>query len=429
MKKVVIFLLFLMVMINNSHAATWVKLSENSNSKLMFDKQSVLEKDTLKRAWIKIVYKTPQKSAQAADKDFNLSKVLWYFDCTAQKSATAQVFQYMNDDLIYSAAIDPKNAEFIEPVPETDIDIAMRQVCKKDAPVTTAKAKPQANPTDTAKKPEAKPVEQAPVKKETTAEAKPETNVETKPTIDTKKVTAQLIKDKTNSAKKEEGHKPHWTYEGKEGPENWGKLNPDFATCDAGRNQSPINIESTMQASLKPLKLIQRYPAKDIVNNGHTVQANFKEGNMLILDGSAFLMKQVHFHAPSENQINGKSYPLEAHFVHADSKGNLAVIGVMFKEGKANPALESLWLQMPHEVGDPVDMKSRVLASEFMPSNRSYYRFSGSLTTPPCSEGVRWIVMKNPITASKEQIAMFEKTVKHHNNRPVQPLNGRLVIE
>ena len=411
MKKLITFLLLFIAMIANSHAATWTKLRDNNNSRLMLDKQSILEKDLLKRSWVKIEYKTPQKSLQAADKDFNLSKLLWYFDCPAQKSATAQVFQYMNDELVYSAAIDAKSAEFIEPVPETDIDIAMRQVCRKESP-TAAIAK--AKPTDAAIKIETKATKQAPTKPE----------AETKPTIDTKKIIAKLTAEQSAVAKK-----PYWTYEGNAGPENWGKLHPDFATCDAGRNQSPINIDKTVQASLKPLKLFQRYPAKNIVNNGLTIQANFKEGNMLILDSTPFLMKQVNFHAPSEHHIKGKSYPLEAQFMHADSKGNLAVIGVMFEEGKASPALESLWLQLPRGTSYPVSMKSRVLASEFMPGNRSYYQFSGSLTTPPCSEGVRWIIMKNPITASKEQIATFARAIKYPNNRPVQAFNGRVVVE
>jgi carbonic anhydrase len=159
------------------------------------------------------------------------------------------------------------------------------------------------------------------------------------------------------------------------------------------------------------------------------VQVNFKEGNMLVLDSMAYQMKQVHFHAPSENTIHDKSYPLEAHFVHADSKGNLTVIGVMFKEGKANPGLASLWSQMPNEISEPVALKNRMTASELIPQNRSYYRFSGSLTTPPCSEGVRWLLLKTPMTASKAQIEAFEHAIHHHNNRPIQALNGRVIVE
>ncbi len=411
MKKVIIFLLLFFILSSNSYATAWIKLSENSTSKLMLDKQSVLQQDSLKKAWVKIEYKAPQKDLESLGKEYNLSKLLWYFDCTSQKSATSQVFQYLDDELVYSAGVDSKNAEFIEPVPETDVEIAMRHVCRTSK---SAVANSEVKPTAKLNTPPGKPEESV-----NKIETKPESVVE-KPAEPTAK---------TEAKPKISASKAHWTYEGKEGPENWGKLSPEFATCDIGRNQSPINIENTMSASLKPIRGIQKFPAKEIFNNGHTVQVNFKEGNMLVLDNSAYQMKQVHFHAPSENTINGKSFPLEAHFVHADSKGNLTVIGVMFKEGKANLGLAKLWPQMPSKEDEPVALKNRVIPSELIPENRGYYRFSGSLTTPPCSEGVRWILMKTPMAASKEQIEAFERAVKHHNNRPVQALNGRVVVE
>lgn len=427
MKKVcaLLFLLLFFALIGNSHAAVWVKLHEDNTSRLMLDKQSILQKDHLKRAWVKIEYKATQKTLQtpdnlqSQDKQFNLSKLLWFFDCAAQKSATSQVFQYFNNELVYSAGIESKSAEFIEPVPETDIDIAMRYVCLTDKPVAAAEAKPAATKLKT---PTSKPEDLA--KKPAT----PQEPIAEKSAQPTEKAKLEIPAAKS-AAIKGDTHKSQWTYEGKEGPENWGKLNPEYTTCDTGHNQSPINIEETMHAVLKPLRSIQKFPAKDIVNNGHTVQISFKEGNMLALDNAAFQLKQVHFHAPSENKMHDKSYPLEAHFVHADSKGNLTVIGVMFKEGKENSGLTKLWQQMPNEAGEPVMLKTRVIPSELMPDNRSYYRFSGSLTTPPCSEGVRWLLMKTPLTASKEQIAAFEQAIHHHNNRPVQALNGRVVLE
>ena len=422
MKKLITLLLLNFATMSTSHAAVWIKLYEQNTEKLMLDKQSVLQKDNLKRAWVKIEYSTPQKNPETIDKKYNLSKLLWFFDCPSQKAATSQVFQYLNNELVYSAGIDSKSAEFIEPVPETDVDIAMRYVCQMDksAVVSTAVKPPAEKPKSPSAKPEATTKKPEAIQ-EPVAEkfAEPAAKAETK----------QLKSEAKPSHAKGGEHKPHWTYEGKEGPENWGKLTPEFATCAVGRNQSPINIDSTTHASLKPLKSIQKFPAKDIVNNGHTVQINFKEGNMLVLDSAAYQMKQVHFHAPSENTIRGQSFPLEAHFVHADSKGNLTVIGVMFTEGKANPGLTKLWEQIPNEVGEPTALKSRVIPSELIPGNHSYYRFSGSLTTPPCSEGVRWLLMKNPLTASKEQIEAFKHAVHHDNNRPVQALNGRVIVE
>ena len=410
MKRLIALFIFCFALCNNSQAAQWVKLSDNNIEKIMLDKQSILQQDKYKRAWVKVEYKTPQKNPETIDKQYNLSKLLWFFDCSAQKSATSQVFQYLNSELVYSAGIDAKSAEFIEPVPETDMDIAMRYVCQAEKPAAT-KINVETQKTSV-------------TKLEAPAKPAAETPTETKAAT----VTAKSTAIKPADAKKGD-QKPHWAYEGKEGPDNWAKLSPEFATCDAGRNQSPINVEGSIHAAIKALKAIQKFPAKDIFNNGHTVQINFKEGNMLALDNGAFQMKQVHFHAPSENTIHGKSFPLEAHFVHADAKGNLAVIGVMFTEGKAIPALAKLWEQLPEEESQPITLKNRVMPSEFMPDNKTYYRFSGSLTTPPCSEGVRWLLMKNPITASKEQIDAFKKAVHHSNNRPVQALNGRVIIE
>jgi carbonic anhydrase len=410
MKQLITALLLYFAVIGSSHAAAWVKLNDQNTEKLMLDKQSVLQKDTLKRAWVKIEYKTPQNNPETIDKTYNSAKLLWFFDCPAQKVATAQVFQYLDNEMVYSAAIDAKSAEFIDPVPESHVDIAMRYVCKPEKPVVVAKpTKPEAEKTKSA------PAKPEPAPEAVAAEKAPEP--------------AAKVAAKPDVKAGDDKHKTHWTYQGKTGPDNWGKLSPEFATCASGRNQSPVNIDATTHASLKPLKSIQKFAAKDIANNGHSVQVNFKEGNMLVLDSGAYQMKQVHFHSPSENTIHGKIFPLEAHFVHADSKGNLTVLAVMYTEGKANLGLAKLWGQMSKEVSEPVALKNRVTASELIPDNRSYYRYSGSLTTPPCTEGVRWLVMKNPMTASKEQIKALNDVIQHDNNRPLQALNGRIIVE
>ena len=431
MNKWIAFLLLNLALTANSHAAAWVKLQENKDSKLMLDKQSVLEVNKQKRAWIKVVFKAPQTNPEVAEKTYNLSKLLWFFDCVSQKAATSQVFQFSDDDLIYSAAVDSKDAKFIEPVPETDIDVAMRYVCGVGAPVEMTAEKPNdALPKPNQAKAE-KPAENTP--------EKPAAKLEVKPVLSKEKVTSALVSASEKSdkvaiksiviAKPSNAKKAHWGYEGDEGPASWSKISPEFATCETGRNQSPINIDKTMRAELKPLKAFQKFAANDIVNNGHTIQVNFKLGNILALDSVLYQMKQVHFHAPSENLIQGKSYPLEAHFVHADAKGNLAVLAVMFEEGKANDALGRLWQQMPVTVGTPVFLKSRVLPSELVSTMDSYFRYGGSLTTPPCSEGVSWIVLKTPMMASAAQIEAFKKVIQHQNSRPVQELNGRLVVE
>jgi carbonic anhydrase len=138
---------------------------------------------------------------------------------------------------------------------------------------------------------------------------------------------------------------------------------------------------------------------------------------------------QFHFHAPSENHINGHSYPLEAHFVHADKNGDLAVVAVMFEEGSANPGLKKAWPGMPKHPGEKHELSETVAADDILPNDRDYYRFNGSLTTPPCSEGVYWLVMKNVATASKEQIDAFSHVLNEPNNRRLQAKNARIILQ
>jgi carbonic anhydrase len=220
----------------------------------------------------------------------------------------------------------------------------------------------------------------------------------------------------------------HWSYEGEAGPENWGKLDPKFVMCSIGRNQSPIDLARFTDAELAPMKMHYKSAASDIVNNGHTLQINYAPGSTLVVDGREFELKQFHFHSPSENTLNGKHFPLEGHLVHADKDGNLAVVAVMFSEGAENPLLAKLWQHVPPKKGDQAQLPAGLNVKTLLPASRSHYAFNGSLTTPPCSEGVRWLVIRQPATASKAQVERFSGTVGEANNRPVQPLNARAVL-
>ena len=224
------------------------------------------------------------------------------------------------------------------------------------------------------------------------------------------------------------GHGSHWGYAGEIGPDRWVKLKPEFAAC-AGKNQSPINVSGLIEAQLPPLKYDYKQGGSEVVNNGHAIQVNYDAGSSTVIDGIRFELKQFHFHSPSENHINGKSFPLEAHLVHADKDGNLAVVSVMFDEGKANPAVAAAWSLMPKSAGGKNALPNKVAATGLLPANRDYYRYNGSLTTPPCTEGVRWIVLKKPMTVSKQQVEAFEKTLGFANNRPVQALNARPILK
>jgi len=242
----------------------------------------------------------------------------------------------------------------------------------------------------------------------------------------------------------------HWGYSGDHGPQNWAALSADNFSC-TGDKQSPVNLTGFIEADLKPIVFNYLQDGYEVVNNGHTIQLNYNSGSSILLDGQQFNLLQAHFHAPSENHINGQSYPLEAHLVHADQKGSLAVIAVLFDKGALNKGLEvetdkygarrvvatpspnewlkNIWSIMPTKAGETHTLLSTVNVSDILPRGHDYYRFDGSLTTPPCSEGVTWLVMKDIVTISQQQIDAFKSVLHEPNNRPIQALNSRSILQ
>jgi carbonic anhydrase len=223
----------------------------------------------------------------------------------------------------------------------------------------------------------------------------------------------------------------HWGYTGHGNPAEWGELSPKYRMCKDGKNQSPINIvvADSKDTDLKDIAFSYKANGNSVVNNGHTIQVNIDSGSVIEIDGKKFELKQFHFHTPSENQIEGKNFPLEAHFVHLDSDGNIAVVALMFEDGKKNEILEKVWSKMPANADEKATLTlSADDVNALLPKERDYYRFSGSLTTPPCSEGVRWFVLKKAVPVSKDQVEKFLHIMHHPNNRPIQDINARKVL-
>lgn len=220
----------------------------------------------------------------------------------------------------------------------------------------------------------------------------------------------------------------HWDYSEDLGPKEWANLDEKYRMCEDGLNQSPINITNVIPSKLDPLVFEGEAKASTFTNNGHAVQVNFPASNSLFIDNEKYYLKQIHFHTPSENQIDGKSYPMEAHLVHSNSAGSLAVVGVLFEIGEDNIVLNKLLRNLPENAGDKEKLKSEVLGYDILPENKDYYRFNGSLTTPPCSEGVKWFILKTPVGISKSQLADFD-AVMPTNNRPLQDINSRVILD
>jgi carbonic anhydrase len=217
---------------------------------------------------------------------------------------------------------------------------------------------------------------------------------------------------------------PHWTYGGEEGPEHWGSLSGEFANCAVGKQQSPIDLAGAAMKDLPNPQIAYQPTAAHLTNNGHTVQVDVDRGSTLTLDGAPFALEQFHFHSPSEHTVNGSSFPAELHFVHRAENGALAVVGVLIQVGAENASLGTLETSMPSKAGKDARVAGPLDLTTLLPSDRRAFRYSGSLTTPPCTEGVSWVVMQQPITASVAQIAMLARVLQG-NSRPVQPRGER----
>ncbi len=225
------------------------------------------------------------------------------------------------------------------------------------------------------------------------------------------------------------GGEVHWAYDGENGPQNWGKLKSDFNVCAIGKRQSPINIEEsmTLQGPAEPLGFNYTASSGTVVNNGHTIQVDLYGDNTLTVRGSVYKLVQFHFHTPSEEQVNYRNYAMVAHLVHKNNEGQLAVVAVLLDPGVANALINKVWTYMPLDTSDRVRLPGGIIdMNELLPKDQRYYQFIGSLTTPPCTEGVLWMVMKTPTQLSREQIRLFQQLFPN-NARPVQAVNGRPV--
>jgi len=219
----------------------------------------------------------------------------------------------------------------------------------------------------------------------------------------------------------------HWGYEGETGPDAWGSLDPFYTACSEGKQQSPIDITMLALQTLEDINFHYEPTALTILNNGHTIQVNYDDGSFVEFGGNRYALVQFHFHTPSEHSFAGQLAAKEMHLVHENAEGNLAVVGVMINEGKKNAALAPVWEHLPAEEGQKQTFDVRVNVLDLLPAQHQTYRYSGSLTTPPCSENVTWFMMTNPIEMSISQLKAF-KQIFQLNNRPVQPLNDREIV-
>ena len=220
----------------------------------------------------------------------------------------------------------------------------------------------------------------------------------------------------------------HWSYQGVAGPQTWGGLKPEFTLCGNGQRQSPIDIRGGLAVDLDPVKFNYQASLFGVIDNGHTVQANVAQGNHIEIGGKRFELVQFHFHRPSEERIDGRQFEMSLHLVHKDGQGRVAVVALLLDKGLPQPAVQKVWNNLPLEKGEELSARAPLELAELLPTDRRYFTYMGSLTTPPCSEGVQWVVMRQPVSMSAEQIELFARMYPM-NARPVQQVSGRRILQ
>lgn len=223
----------------------------------------------------------------------------------------------------------------------------------------------------------------------------------------------------------------HWSYQGDDGPEHWGELSEQYKLCREGKNQSPVNLVADFRVDLPELVFEYHGTPVHETNNGHTILLRVTPGSYLDVPerNQRYQLIQGHFHSPSEHTFDGKHFAMEIHLVHSNEEGRLAVVGLMIEEGEENAMLNRIWTFMPEQVGESTQSPLTVFEAGVMPPTRNYFSYAGSLTTPPCTEGITWVVLRDPLTASAEQIDRFKERVGPSTNRPTQPKNARTILD
>jgi len=262
-----------------------------------------------------------------------------------------------------------------------------------------------------------------------TREAQPQARRNNKVVAASGRAVAKVDAAPASAAPRAVGHTDrHWHYEGEGGPAQWGRMKPEWAACENGARQSPIDIRDGIRVDLDPVQFDYKPTRFSVLDNGHTVQVNLGIGNTIAVTGRSYELTQFHFHLPSEERINGKSFPMVLHLVHKDAAGRLAMVALLVEEGEPHAVVQQVWNNLPLEKNDAVSAIAAMDLARLLPERREYYTYMGSMTTPPCTEGVLWIVLKEPIRLSSQQIAIFARLYPM-NARPIQAQSGRMIKE
>lgn len=481
--RIVLFPL-LALLAGNAVAGRWVPIVEGPSRAVYLDTAGAIREGAVVRTWVREVFTQEQRSDQVGVYYYSANSLVSY-DCTTRTFVPLfRVFyggdgtelRRINLDAVELPALVPPGSLHEGLLERACVPAKSKGEAVKAAPVQVALAETSTKATAVSAGAErdAAPAEKEASKpsldstKQQTAETKPSTEAgaaKDKPHAVEGPVTRQAPKPRAepdaHSAARVLGKPPtylaanrprpsrsvtprpvaaeengevqpemHWSYAGPGAPEKWSKLNAEYDSCATGKRQSPIDIRDGAKLDLEPIRFDYKPAPLRMIDNGHTVQVNYAEGSSIVVAGERFELKQFHFHKPAEERIEGRAYDMAAHLVHQSADGRLAVVAVLFEAGDSpNAFIDALWPHLPlepHREVAPLEVSVDVNA--LLPEARNYYTYMGSLTTPPCSEGVLWLVLKTPVRVSREQVGVFGRLYAM-NARPVQPANGRLIKE
>ncbi len=457
-------------------AADWIEISRDAAGLLEIDRTSVTRQGEFATAWDRFTASPGQSVLAAGDVEFRLEKTLMRYDC-ARRTVVPLVRAFSQGDGAESLRLNVEGAELPQPiVPDTPRDRMLAVACPpvaaraergQDASsrgtdagsqvtqgavasgVSGRAGKSVVTENKTAPKRGVKanrPTALAPgatgaPKVRTAADARAEAVASSVAlaTDTTGSATARVGKDKpvagankataAMSAPSVAVEDVRWSYSGPMGVENWHKLSKAFAACREGKRQSPIDIRDGVKAQPTPITFNYKPSSLHVSNDGHTIRLLYDRGSNIVVNETTYELEQVHFHAPAEERVKGRTYDMAVHLEHRARDGGIAIVAVLVILGEENDFIRKVWNHLPLDVGlVEKSTKVKIDAGQLLPLIQGYYTYMGSLTTPPCTEGVRWIVMRTPVRASRAQVQTLSRVVDR-NARPVQAANGRLVKE
>jgi carbonic anhydrase len=385
-------LLFILLLPASAQAAKWISIGTKDQARIEVDSTSKnVPGEGKVRIWHRESYSKPTIPDSGA---FSFSRLttLSEFHCDKRLAATLQQsYSAADESELKTETFDSRDVQPVKP--DSNLEMVLNYACRRPKPVVVA-APPEPPPP---------PPPPEPPKKSKGG----------------KKVQEDLPPPPP----------PLWTYAGNTGPDKWGSLGYQYATCSLGKRQSPIDIRRTVKADLASIKFAYKAVPLSIVDNGHSIRVDTPDAGSMLIDGESYELVQLDFHKPSEEKINGKVYEMSAQLTHQSKSGKLAVLVILFEAGKEQGLIRTLWTHLPLEQEKPVTRADiKIDPTLLLPAKQNYIAFQGSLTTPPCTEGVLWLILKTPIQLSKEQLSSFASVYKN-NVRPVQPSNNRVIKE